>query len=198
MCINTCIHIQSKGGGRTCCRVIATISALRWHSRDNNHWCKLQGLLYWLSHDGCIVFPTKLKLSGYSQNWVLWPVPCKVSQRRPVCVYVCIVVSMHVCLWCHVSLVWLRTTVESSCQGESKEAILAAKYFQLCHESCTHCAHGHALWLHPYSYLFGLHPHFGRCQSIVTITYMITSSTHQEIGLWRSVHGFTSLLQGKH
>ena len=35
-----------------------------WHSKGKNRGCKLQGSLYGLSHDGNIVFLTKLKPSG--------------------------------------------------------------------------------------------------------------------------------------
>ena len=44
--------------------IVVTISVLRWHSKGKNHRWKLQGLLYGLSHDGCVEFSTKLKLSG--------------------------------------------------------------------------------------------------------------------------------------
>ena len=50
-------------GGRTWSHVAATLSAPWWHSKSKNG-CKLQGSLYGLSHDGRIVFSTKLKPFG--------------------------------------------------------------------------------------------------------------------------------------
>ena len=51
-------------GGRTWRHVVATICTLWLHSKGKNRGCKLQGSLCGRSHDGRMVFSTKLKPSG--------------------------------------------------------------------------------------------------------------------------------------
>ena len=62
-----CLCAGNHRGGRTWHHVTVTICTLWLHSKGKNRGCKLQGSLYGLSHDGCIVFSTKLKPSGKSK-----------------------------------------------------------------------------------------------------------------------------------
>ena len=63
MSCDTCDEIVPEERGHDI-TIVVTISVLWWHSKGKNHRWKLQGLLYGLSHDGCVEFSTKLKLSG--------------------------------------------------------------------------------------------------------------------------------------
>ena len=68
--IEICIDCKCETrGGRTWRHVVATIWTLWLHSKAKNRECKLQGWLYGQSHNGRLVFSTKLSHLA-CQSWL--------------------------------------------------------------------------------------------------------------------------------